>query len=289
MTATRRRLLAGDALDVVVAMDTAKPTAVVRTTAGVAPGPGEAPGPLQALPVTALAYAPEVAVLVRLTLPFSAALDAGRLAEAVGRVHLSRDALDTLASVLRIAHVDRDRGGLCWAGPDSERCGGLALGAALGGVRTAGRPLTEVLAPVSVGALEPGLSEAEATEEWEVRRQQGEGDGTSRCMLMRGEALVVDLDAAGVLLGRMGPGGQIEPVMVVPLPVSAGGGPALQLRIPSAADGLEVVPSVLASFLEGVSITETAGAERRIEALAVGAVRDPIAPTGFVPRRRLVE
>ena len=289
MTATRRRLLAGDALDVVVAMDTAKPTAVVRTTAGVAPSPGEAPRGLQALPVTALACAPEVAVLVRLTVPFSAALDAGRLAEAVGRVHLSHKALGSLASALRIAHVDRDRGGLCWAGPDSERSGGLAHGAALVAVRTVGRPLTEALAPIPVGSLDSGLSEGEATEEWEARRRHGDGGAPSRCVLVRGEALVVDVDDGGVLLGRAGGHGQLEPLAIVPLPVSTERRPAVQIRIPAAVDGLEVVPSVLASFLEGVSITDTAGAERRIEALAVGAVRDPIAATGPAIRRRLVE
>ena len=283
MTATRRRLLAGDALDVVVEMESARATTVVRTTARVAPSRAEAPGPLRALPVTALAYAPEVAVLVRLTLPFSSALDAGRLAEAVGRVHPAREALESLAAAVRIAHVDRAAGGLGWAEPDTERCGGLAHGPAFAAVRTAGRPLTEALAPVPVGALDPGLREAEATEEWEARRRHGDGGAAGRCVLMRGESVVVDLDAAGVLLGRVGPDGQIEPVMVVPLPVSAGRGAALQMRVPSAVDGLEVVPSVLASFLEGVSFTGTAGGERRIEALVVGAVRDPIAPAGPAP------
>ena len=75
---------------------------------------------MRALPVTALAYAPEVAVLVRLTLPYSAALDAGRLAEAMETVQVSREALETLASVLHIAHVDRVRGGIGWAEPDTE-------------------------------------------------------------------------------------------------------------------------------------------------------------------------
>ena len=278
MTATRRRLLAGDAVDVVVAMDTAKPTAVVRTTARVAPSPGEAPERLQALPVTALACAPEVAVLVRLTLPFSAALDAGRLAEAVERVHLSHKALESLASALRIAHVDRDRGGLCWAGPDSERCGGLALGAALAGVRAAGRPVTEVLAPVSVGSLDPGLSEAEATEEWEVRRLQGEGDATGRCVLRRSEALVVDVDVGGARIGRVGPEGRLEPVTSVPLPVPAHPVPARTMQIPADVDGIEVVTSVLASFLEAVGHSRTADVERRIEGLVVGAVARPPGP-----------
>ena len=278
MTATRRRLLAGDALDVVVAMDTAKPTAVVRTTAGVAPSPGEAPRGLQALPVTALACAPEVAVLVRLTLPFSAALDAGRLAEAVGRVHLSHKALESLASALRIAHVDRDRGGLCWAGPDSERCGGLAHGAALVAVRTVGRPLTEALAPIPVGSLDSGLCEGEATEEWEARRRHGDGGAPSRCVLMRGDALVVDVDAGGALLGRMGPGGPLEPMATIPLPVLEERGPTFQMQIPSAVDGIEVVTSVLASFLEAGAHSQTAGVERRIEALVVGAVAHPPRP-----------
>ena len=289
MTATRRRLLAGDALDVVVGMESARATAVVRTTARVGPRPGEAPGPLRALPVTGLAYAPEVAVLVRLALPFTAALDVGRLAEAMETVQLARDALETLASALRIAHVDRVRVGLCWAEPDTERCGGLARGAALAAVRTAGRPLAEVLAPIPLGALDPGLPEAEATEEWEARQRHGDGGVAGWCVLMRGEVLVVDIDDGGVRLGRVGPRGQVEPVMVSPLPVSGGRGPALQMRIRSAVDGVEVVPSVLASFLEGVSLTETAGVEQRIEALVVGASRDPVAPGGHFRRRRLVE
>ena len=272
MTATRRRLLAGDALDMVVAMDSARPTAVARTTARVAPSPAEAPGALRALPVTALACAPEVAALVRLTLPFSAALDAGRLAEAVGRVHLSHEALESLASALCFAHVDRDRGGLCGAGPDSKRCGGLAHGAALCAVRTAAQPLTEALAPIPVGALAPGLSEAEATEEWEARRQQGEGGAPARCVLMRGEALVVDVDEGAVLLGRVRGHGRHEPLGVVPLPVSAQRRPAVQMRIPAAVDGVELVTSVLASFLEGVFLTQSGGVEQRIEAVAVGAV-----------------
>ena len=193
-------------------------------------------------------------------------------------VQVSREALETLASALHIAHVDRVRGGIGWAEPDTEPCGGLARGAALAAVRTAGRPLAEVLAPIPLGALDPRLPEAEATEEWEARQRHGEGGGAGWCVLMRGERLVVDVDDGRVRLGRVDPSGQVEPVMVGPRPVSAGRGLALQLGIPSAVDGREVVPSVLASFLEGVSLTETAGVEQRIEALVVGAVVHPPPP-----------
>ena len=278
MTRTRRRLLAGDALDVVVGMESARATAVVRTTARVATRPAEAPGPMRAVPVTALAYAPEVAVLVRLTLPFTAALDAGRLAEAMETVQVSREALETLASALHIAHVDRVRGGLCWAEPDTERCGGLARGSALAAVRTAGRPLTEVLAAIPLGALDPGLPEPEAAEEWEARRRHDDGGAAGWCVLMRGERLVVDVDVGGARIGRVGPEGRLEPVTSVPLPVPAHPVPARTMQIPAAVDGIEVVPSVLASFLEGAVYSRAPGVERRIEALVVGAVAHPSRP-----------
>ena len=108
MTATS--LLAGDALDVVVATDGAAVAVAPRCTACLPPSPFESPRPLRALPVTALAASPATAVLARLALPVAATLDPERLAAPIDALRIAPGALDALAAALRIACVDRAEG-----------------------------------------------------------------------------------------------------------------------------------------------------------------------------------
>ena len=113
------RMLAGDAVDVLVPRFTRRPVAVPRRLASVAPSPFERPGPRRALPVAALASAPEVALLVRFVLPFAATLDTGLLRRGLAEVRLPRAPLEALAAAVRVAVMDPAAGGLRRAAPDA--------------------------------------------------------------------------------------------------------------------------------------------------------------------------
>ena len=104
------RLLAGDALDMVAPLGSAMPIARVRRRAAVAPAEGESPGPLRTLPVTALAHAPGVAVLIRFTLPCAGTLDVGALSQRLAELTVPSALLDALVRALRVARMDRAGG-----------------------------------------------------------------------------------------------------------------------------------------------------------------------------------
>ena len=188
------RLLAGDALDMVAPLGSAMPIARVRRRAAVAPGEGESPGPLRTLPVTALAHAPGVAVLIRFTLPCAGTLDVGALSQRLAELTVPSALLDALVRALRVAQMDRAGGGLRWAASDAEGCGGLVHGAALAAV--ARDALPDALGPAVAGCVRLGLAEAQAREEWSGRLRSGLAHHPRRVLLMRGEALAVSMDVA---------------------------------------------------------------------------------------------
>ena len=280
MTMVERRLLAGDALDVVLALGgPRRPVAVLRPLACVAPHASERPGPLRALAVLAMGHAPAVAVVVRLAVPFGATLDPRCLDAALGAVRVPRGALGGLERALRIARMDRARGGLGWAEPDDARAGGLVRGAGLVAVRAVAEPLAKALGPVPVRCLRPGLDWAEAAAEWAARLRAGPVDAPRRCVLMRGEALDVALDAAAarLRLGRLRPDGRPDALADVALAAPLAGGVSLRARLPSAEDHLVLDTSVLASLVEALASRADLG--RCIDALALGAVARPRART----------
>ena len=194
------RLLAGDALDMVAPLGSAMPIARVRRRAAVAPGEGESPGPLRTLPVTALAHAPGVAVLIRFTLPCTGTLDVGALSQRLAELTVPSALLDALVRALRVARMDRAGGGLRWAASDAEVCGGLVHGAALAAV--ARDALPDALGPAVAGCVRLGLAEAQAHEEWSGRLRSGACAPSAPCVADAGRG------AGGVdgrRLGRCAP------------------------------------------------------------------------------------
>ena len=299
------RLLAGDAFDMVVPLGSGRPIARVRRRAAVAPCEGESPGPLRTLPVTALAHAPEAAVLVRFTLPCAGTLDVGALSERLADLAVPSAVLDALVRALRVAQMDRAGGGLRWAASDAEACGGLVQGAALAAV--ARDAPADALGPAVAGCVRLGLDETHAHEEWTGRLRSGAAHHPRRLPLMRGEALAVSMDVASGAVRLSGP--DEDPAVPGALAL-LDAAPALashpsarhRFAIPSAEDGLALdlgalvsllhVPSLRALLLQwrtallaaadpGASLDAL---ERHLDALAVGAVFRPAPMEGAMHR-----
>ena len=284
-SATPRPVLAGDALDVVLAHRRPRPVAVLRPLACVAPHASQRPGPLRALSVLALGHAPGTAVVVRLSVPFAAALDLRCLDEALGAVRVPREAAGALERALRIVCIDRARGGLARAGPGDAHAGGLVHDAGLAALGAVAGPLAETLGPAPVQCLRPGLAADEAASEWAARLRAGGACAQRRCVLMRGGTLGIALDAATgrLRLERHHPGGRRDAPAEVTLATPLPRGASLRARLPCAEDHLVVDTTVLASLVE--ALAPGADIARRIDAVALGAVARPFVwPTR--PRRR---
>ena len=287
------RLLAGDAFDMVVPLGSVRPIARVRRRAAVAPCEGESPGALRTLPLTALAHAPEAAVLVRFTLPCAGTLDVGALSERLADLVVPSAVLDTLGRALRVAQMDRAGGGLRWAASDAEACGGLVQGAALAAV--ARDAPADALGPAVAGCVRLGLAEAHAHEEWTGRLRSGAAHHPRRLLLMRGEALAVSMDLASGAARLSRPGadpavpGTVALIDAAP-ELTSHAGARHRFHIPSGEDVLALdlgafvsllhVPALRALLLKwrtALLAVADPGAyrdavQRHLDALAIGAV-----------------
>ena len=294
MTVRERRLLAGDAVDVVVPAGSGRAYASVRRRAAVAPCDWERCGPFRALPVTAIAHAPGIALLVRGTLPCAAMLDARALFERVGRIGIPGALAEALVPTLRVAEMDREEGGLRWAASDSASGGGLVSGTPLGAVPRAVRDaLAERLGSALTGCLRIGLSVPDAQAEWAERLRSGAARHPRSLVLPPGDALAVSLDLGAGTVGIAGPGGaSVAKVTVLDAALgrAAHRGARDQFVIPSAEERLALDLGALVSLLRVASLRalllawhaslETSadpgarcGAMRtHLEALVVGAV-----------------
>ena len=297
MTVGERRLLAGDAFDVVVPTGSGRAYASVRRRAALAPCDWERCGPLPALPVTAIAHAPGVALLVRGTLPCAAALDARALSERVGRTGIPRALAEALLPALRVAQMNPREGGLRWVACDAASGGGLLSGAALATVPRAVRDaLAECLGPALTGCLRLGLSVPDAQAEWAERLRSGAARHPRSLVLPPGDALAVSMNLATGTAGIAGPGDvPVAKLTVLDAAPGLASHPGARHRfvIPSAEEHLALdlgalvsllrVASLRALLLEWRASLETGadtgadtGARRdavraHLEALAVGA------------------
>ena len=303
-------VLPGDAVDFIVPLDPGrvlKPRARVRLLAAVAPTPGEAPGPLHTLPVTALALAPQVAVLVRVVFPVAARLDISGMQTGIRTHELPPDSLDALIPATAHAIIDAD-GRLARCSPESADAGGLARGAALAKVpRDSRGELSARLSGPVLDHLHPGLSHAQATEAWAQRPQRNPQPPARRLCLSPGDSLGIAVDA-DTGRARLGPvsGQEIDTRCTVALlrPTSATSADNARITVP-VADTLTVELSILASLLHAPAVLALLSRWRRaplaphphrvretlhalqplLGALAVGAVSShPPAPRrGHVP------
>ena len=214
-------ILAGDTIDLTIALDPQRAAHAGATTAARAIRsalPTHATRPAPPMRLSALALAPRTACLMRIESGGAVLLDSSALNARLRARPLPPWLIVALALEAREAFVDEHARLHRWTPFDAVEAGGLLRPEALAALPSA---LAEAAVALVAGSVRRPLTETETRQEHAARR--GHSPSHTRRVLLRGEALGVRVspDGGAVRCGRLGRGrfrhAELEEAIDIPL------------------------------------------------------------------------